>query len=248
MKTGMVSVTFRGLSPREIIELTREAGLDGIEWGADVHATGPAAAAEIRGRMGDLEVFSLGSYYRLGCGQDFAPEVETARALGAPNIRIWAGPWEPHEASEAERRAAVEEARRAADLCAAAGMTLSFEYHGGTLTSTQESAVRLWREIGRPNLRLYWQPLVSNPTEQRAAHLQELGQLGALKYLHVYRWIGPDNERRPLSEGIGDWQSWIDAARGGAEAALLEFVREDDPAQFLEDARTLRQMVKGERV
>ena len=245
MKTGMVSVTFRGLSPREIIDLTRQAGLEGIEWGGDVHATDPAAAREIRAMMEDLEVFSLGSYYRLAAGQEFGPVLETAKALGAPNIRVWAGTREPREAGPEQWAAAVEDARRIADLCAGEGITLSFEYHGGTLTCTQESAVRLWQEIGRPNLRLYWQPLVTNAPELRAGHIRRLGALGALQYLHVYRWVGPENERRPLREGMEDWQGWIDAARGAAPAALLEFVKDDDPRQFLEDAQVLREMVKG---
>ena len=34
---GLVSVSFRGLSPEEIIELCRQNGLYGIEWGSDVH-------------------------------------------------------------------------------------------------------------------------------------------------------------------------------------------------------------------
>ena len=37
MKTGLVSVTFRELASREIVALVANAGLDGIEWGGDVH-------------------------------------------------------------------------------------------------------------------------------------------------------------------------------------------------------------------
>ena len=35
--TGLLSVTFRHLPFERIIELAAEAGLDGIEWGGDVH-------------------------------------------------------------------------------------------------------------------------------------------------------------------------------------------------------------------
>jgi 3-dehydroshikimate dehydratase len=34
---GLVSVTFRKLSPQEIIALTAEAQLQVIEWGGDIH-------------------------------------------------------------------------------------------------------------------------------------------------------------------------------------------------------------------
>ena len=37
LKTGLVSITFREKSPEEIVGLVVEAGLDGIEWGGDVH-------------------------------------------------------------------------------------------------------------------------------------------------------------------------------------------------------------------
>jgi len=246
MKTGMVSVTFRDLPLRQIIDLTRRAGFDGIEWGADVHAVSPQAAAEIRAAMEDLTVFSLGSYYRLCKGHNFNREVAIAKALGAPNIRIWASPWEPAQVTREQRAAAVREAQQVCDLAAEEGMTVSFEYHGGTLTCTQESAVLLYQEVNRPNLRLYWQPLNENPVDERVGHIRQLGEMGALLNLHVYHWISFDGERFPLAAGEDLWQKWIDAAQGYAQAAFLEFVKNDSQEQFLEDAAVLRRMVKGE--
>ncbi len=37
LRSGLVSVTFRQLTPSAIITLVTRAGLDGIEWGGDVH-------------------------------------------------------------------------------------------------------------------------------------------------------------------------------------------------------------------
>lgn len=47
---GLVSITFRKLSPGEIVELVATAGLVGIEWGGDVHVPHGdfARAAEVR--------------------------------------------------------------------------------------------------------------------------------------------------------------------------------------------------------
>jgi len=36
-KTGLVSITFRKLNTDEIIDLVQRSGLEGIEWGGDVH-------------------------------------------------------------------------------------------------------------------------------------------------------------------------------------------------------------------
>ena len=37
IESGLVSITFRKLTVEKIIELVKEAGLQGIEWGGDVH-------------------------------------------------------------------------------------------------------------------------------------------------------------------------------------------------------------------
>ena len=49
MKTGLTSVSFRKLSAEEVIEIAAKAGVDGIEWGSDVHvpATNTEYAKEI---------------------------------------------------------------------------------------------------------------------------------------------------------------------------------------------------------
>ena len=91
MRTGLTSVTFRQKSVEEIIALAAQAGLSGIEWGGDVHvAPGDAASAAETARKtreAGLAVLSYGSYYRGGEGEDFAPILASARALGAPVIR-----------------------------------------------------------------------------------------------------------------------------------------------------------------
>ena len=35
--TGLTSVTFRKLDPLQVIQLTKSAGLQSIEWGGDIH-------------------------------------------------------------------------------------------------------------------------------------------------------------------------------------------------------------------
>src|SRR6185312_7605034 len=96
---GLVSITFRALTPAEVIALVRQAGLRGIEWGGDIHVPhGDAGRArEVRGltQGAGLQVAAYGSYYKAGVSEDaglaFGRVLETAVTLGAPVIRVWAG-------------------------------------------------------------------------------------------------------------------------------------------------------------
>src|SRR5512137_1553394 len=99
IKPGLLSITFRKHSPADIIALVRQAQLTSIEWGGDVHVPHGdlARAGEVARQTTDagLQVSAYGSYYRLGqsetAGLPFEKVLETAVALGAPTIRVWAG-------------------------------------------------------------------------------------------------------------------------------------------------------------
>ena len=68
INAGLVSITFRDLSPEEVVQVAVENGLEGIEWGGDVHVPhGNLAVAKKVARQtaeGGLKVASYGSYYR----------------------------------------------------------------------------------------------------------------------------------------------------------------------------------------
>src|SRR5699024_8931423 len=91
----LTSVTFRRMKPEEILRVAARAGIEGIEWGGDVHvpAGDLAAARRVRALCEDagIPALSLGSYFFLNAGMDFRPVLETALALGVRDVRIWAG-------------------------------------------------------------------------------------------------------------------------------------------------------------
>ena len=74
-----------------------QAGLDGIEWGGDVHVPHGdlRRAREVRDmtRSEAIRIASYGSYYRVGdrAPTSFEKVLDTAVELGAPLIRVWAG-------------------------------------------------------------------------------------------------------------------------------------------------------------
>jgi sugar phosphate isomerase/epimerase len=257
IQPGLVSITFRKLAPREIVDLVRRGGLTGIEWGGDVHAPHGQAdvAATVAAMTADagLQVAAYGSYYRAGVseadGLAFGRVLDTAAVLGAPTVRVWAGNRGSAEADAPARAAVVEDARRIAGLAQAAGMTVSFEYHRGTLTDTNASAQALLQEIAHPNIRTYWQPPVGTSPEYCLKGLAAV--LPHLTNIHVFHWLadaaGHDVDRRALAEGRAVWSQYLTqvAATKRDHFALIEFVRGETPEQFLADAATLKGWVAG---
>jgi sugar phosphate isomerase/epimerase len=243
---GLVSITFRKLNAKEIIDLLLKTDLRAIEWGGDVHVPhGDLETAKaVRERCSDAGIAtpSYGSYYRLGGsrgeGLSFAAVADTARALDAQTIRIWAGNRGSDEVSEEERAALVDEARECCRRADAAGLTVSFEFHANTLTDTNESAVRFLAEIDHPAARSYWQPRNHQPVEYSLAGLKEISEY--LTNAHVFHWID-SKHRFPLGDGKQAWSQYLAALRAvpGDRFAMLEFVRDDDEQQFLMDADTL---------
>jgi 3-dehydroshikimate dehydratase len=246
---GLVSVTFRKLSPADVVALVRQAGLRGIEWGGDIHVPHGdlGRAREVRELTAGagLEVAAYGSYYKAaqseGDGLAFARVLDSALELGAPAIRVWAGMTGSAAVSAEQRAAVAEDLRRIAGLAGKASVRVVLEFHSGTLTDTAESTRRLLNAVEHENLTTCWQPPIELDAAGCLAGLRSL--LPQLANLHVFQWRQATTERRPLSEGEGVWRSYLEAARGAAgdRYALLEFVERDAPECFLRDAVVLRE-------
>jgi 3-dehydroshikimate dehydratase len=245
----------RQLSVEEVARLAAEAGLRAIEWGGDVHVPPGDADAAMRARIATdvagLESASYGSY--LLADGDSSPDVvartlDTARDLGAPNVRVWAPfgvePGSPQTAEVVDALAAICAAAAARDL------GVGLEFHASTLTATAASATALLDAVGAPNLATYWQPPYWLPHRTAEADAAEITEIGSrLSHVHVYEWASAE-DRRPLAEGTERWRAVLAAVsaldardRDAPRVAFLEFVAGDDPARLLADARTLRDLL-----
>jgi sugar phosphate isomerase/epimerase len=244
---GLVSITFRQLSPTEIIDLVVQAQLTGIEWGGDVHVPhGDVATAQMVGqqtRAAGLQVAAYGSYYRVSHDESgpFSAVLNAAVALGAPTIRVWAGRQGSDSADETYWQAVIEDSRRIADLAAGTDVTIAYEFHAKTLTDTNEAARTLLERVAHPNVRTYWQPPRHSTIGDNLAGLAAVAPW--LDNVHVFQWQRASGVREPLAAGQQDWQQYLAqiAAFDSDRFALLEFVQDDAPAAFLQDAATLRQ-------
>lgn len=247
IKPGLVSITFRQKSPQEIIRLCEETDLQGVEWGSDVHVPhGDLSKARQVRRWCEgagLQIVAYGSYYYTGHSEEelnFAKVLETARELGAPLIRTWAGEMDAQDADEKYFQNIVEESQRMGDLANAMNIQLAYEFHGKTINNSAAASKVLFDAIDHPAWQTLWQ-LLSIETIPHEESLQSV--LPRLANLHVYHWENFNN-RFPLADGFAEWQKYFSIANDGVPRwALLEFVKDDDPANLGEDAAVLHQLL-----
>lgn len=245
IRTGLTSVTFRQKTIDEIVALAHKAQLDGIEWGGDLHVpAGDVQAARHAAKAtadAGLSVLSYGSYFHGDEGEDFAPVLESAKALGAPMVRVWAERSPYEECSVEAFSRCVTAFQKAADMAAEAGIAVGFEYHRGTFTQTRAGAAALLDAVSRENVSCYWQPNPDISLEEQLLEMDAL--LPRLSNIHVFYWT-KNNVRHPLSEGIPLWEQYVKHLQKAnvPRAMILEFVEGDSHEAFLRDAATLHRL------
>lgn len=247
IKLGLVSITFRKLSYLEVIQLVTEAGLEGIEWGGDVHVPhGDLEKAELVGkstREAGLSVTSYGSYHRFDSdNSDFDTVLETAIKLSAPVIRVWAGRKSPGECSAEYYSKLVTDIQTASDKCRIYGIKLGLEFHRNTYTQEYHSTLKLIQDVGRSNLYTYWQPPVNSRVEDNIQGIKSIKE--SLLWTHVFHWGATNKERFLLKSGLAHWREYFQTIRDidGDRWALIEFVKDDLIENFFNDAATLKSL------
>lgn len=242
IRPGLCSVTFRQLAPAQVVELSAAAGLEAIEWGGDVHVPpgDPERAVEVARATTDagLAVCSYGSYFRSGADEQITPILDSAAALGADRVRIWAGRVDSKDATPEEYAQIAARLRDAVAEAAERGIVLALEFHRRTLADTPAATLRLLADA--PGLTTYWQPTVDAPD---AVALTEYDALAAhTSAVHVFSWW-PFDRRLRLDERESLWHPLFAAAAAQPAPprdALIEFVPDDDPALLAPEAATLR--------
>ncbi len=249
LKPGLASMTFRGKTPAELIDLVKGAGLSAIEWAGDSHV--PAGDVKIAREVRDmtvsagLECSSYGSYYRLGKGAEFEPVLESALELGVSDIRIWSGGEGSLETDEKRREELVDEAKKISKLAGAEGVRISTECHQHTLTDRLESHLKLLDEVGEPNFLTYWQAIPTLPQAELEESLRAIYNTGKLTNIHIHSF---DEERRlvMIKDGRIDWVSCLDIVRKDDRDryVLIESVQDGADESFMCDAKKLLELLK----
>ena len=131
-----------------------------LNGGGDIHVLhGDIHQAEsvgIKTREAGLETAAYGSYYHFDSDVlAFDDLVDTAITLKAPLMRAWAGKLGSADCSTDYYNRIVKEIQKGGDLCKKAGIKLALEYHNGTITDTNESALKLMKDIDHPSVYSY---------------------------------------------------------------------------------------------
>ena len=246
-KCGMTSVTFRDKTPEEIIALTKQAKLQGIEWGSDVHV--PVGNLELAKEIGDktraagLEVFSYGSYHIIG-DEGFASVAETAVALGCKVVRVWGTKIPSASCTEEDYEKAINALLEISDIAAKYGITVAMEFHHNNINDCAKSSLKLLQAVNRDNIKTYWQPLYDVNTNLE--HIEALKPY--MMNVHVYNWVYTKPiTRKMLAENQSDFEQYFPAA--GPRNYILEFVKDNSVENFFIEAALLRKMLhKGKSI
>ncbi len=243
-RTGLVSVSFRAHTPREILRAMQASGLTLIEWGSDVHA--PCRDVHRLDELAALQreygitCCSYGTYFRLG--QTPISELEAymlaAKRLETDMLRVWCGSKSGADMSEAEISSLLADCRAAADMAKKYGVTLCTECHMGTFTERPEDSLWLMQEVDSPHLRTYWQPFQWRSTRQNLAYLRALAPY--VTHLHVFHW--KQSDRFPLALGSDEWQDYL-ALLDQPHTLLLEFMPDDRLGTLAAEADALRTII-----
>lgn len=242
--TGLVSISFRSLSPEEIAQEMVKCGLKYVEWGSDVHApcTDTARLEQIAAlqKQYGITCCSYGTYFYLG----FTPNealpayIRAAKLLGTNTLRLWAGKKSPDLYTPEQRDAFFDVCRQAAKIAEDAGVVLCMECHRNTYTQTKDGALELMQAVKSPAFRMYWQADQNLTVEGNVEYIQTLKPY--IDNLHVFQW--KNRTRYPLSTGEEEWKTYL-RQFAGDRMVLLEFMPDNQVESLPVEAQTLRRIV-----
>lgn len=244
---GLTSISFRELNYKEIIGMCAKNKVDLIEWGGDIHVPpGDLDRAKKIGlatRNQGIKTPSYGSYYRLSenenIQQSFLVVLETAEALGAQLIRVWAASTKGVKDLNKACDKNIIELKTICQMAAQRNMAIGLEYHRGSLTETKEMTLKILKGTGMDNLYTYWQ---MNPDISHKERLEEIKYLKEyICSVHVFYWIaGEDKDiRLPLSKGREYWEEYWELLRACNCPMIMEFVKDNKVGQLVEDLKEL---------
>ncbi len=160
-KIGLCSVTFRKKSAEEVIEIAKNAGVDYIEWGGDIHVKTVEDALRVKALCDNagIKISSYGSYFN---SADYSEEkwilvCEISKAMGASSVRIWLGKKDSEKTDSSEYLTLLENTKKMCDIAAGYGLVVCPECHDNTFNNNTDAFLRFMKELQKDNFKTYFQ-------------------------------------------------------------------------------------------
>jgi len=247
-RLGVVSVSFRQLSPKAILEATKKAGLSCIEWGSDVHApchdtTRLHEIAALQKQYG-IECSSYGTYFRFVESPlaELSDYVAAAKILGTDTLRLWCGHRSGEQYSDEEKEELILQCKQAARLAEKEGVKLCMECHKNTYTQRLKDALSLMHAVDSPSFRMYWQPFQWQSAAQNLSYARAIAPF--VEHIHVFHWKG--DQKLPLKDATDEWQAYLHEF-SVPRTLLLEFMPNGSADELADEASALKSII-GETV
>lgn len=241
---GLVSISFRELSPKEILDIMKKADLRHVEWGSDVHAPtdDPQRLQEIAALQKEygISCCSYGTYFKLGKDDlsELSSYIAAAKILGTDILRLWCGVKGSADYTEEEKQSFFRLCKQAAAIAEEENVTFCMECHPKTMTDSLEAARELLEYVASPHFRMYWQPNQWKTEPENMAYATQMAPYTT--HLHVFQWH--KKEKFPLKNGEKVWKTYL-TAFSGDHLLLLEFMPDNDPNTLPKEAETLREII-----
>lgn len=247
MKAAICSIIWKErMDIFEVVEAAARVGAEGIEvWGQAPHVADPGDldhVARIREAMeaAGIAAPQYGSYTRAATEEfiaDVKADLAIAQTLGAPAIRMWAGPANSEECDIAQWEATIADLKEGCALVADAGLLITLERHGGTVTNTLWGCQRCLDEVDSPALRINYQVGAANATATLAEEIRILGP--HILNCHATNSRMTDGTRLStrLEDGDADWAAIIESLKsvGNDGFVEIEFARRGTEEISLEE-------------
>ena len=238
---GLVSVSFRQHTPRQILEAMNEAQLSVIEWGSDIH--GPYNDLQRLNELAlmqkeyGIECSSYGTYFRLGQTpiSELEGYINAAKLLNTDILRLWCGVKSGADMTEREKNELFSVCLEANDIAKKNNVKLCMECHIRTFTENPSDVLWLMKAVNSPHFRMYWQPFQWQSEKENCVNAEMISPYA--EHIHVFNWKG--EKTLPLSDAVDEWREYLkrfDTPR----TLLLEFMPNGGIDELKVEAEALR--------
>lgn len=243
---GLVSISFRPHSPREILEAMQKAGLSFIEWGGDVHAPCDdlqrlEELVALQKEYG-IKCSSYGTYFRIGINaiEELDAHIAAARMLGCNVLRLWCGKKNYEDFTKEEKEFFLDRARQIAALGERENVIFCMECHNKTFTNCLQGALELMEATHSPHFQMYWQPNQYVDFDTNLRYAKAIAPY--TKVLHVFNW--EEKNHYPLKDAAKAWLAYL-ACFDGSQYLLLEHMPDNLLESLGEESKALKAIRKA---